>query len=134
LTFADGAKVSLEPEEVLISLKKAPGYAAAQGHNSTIVLDIEMTPELVAEGLVRDFIRGVQDARKEAGLRIEDRIALTFEAADRVGAALEAGADTIRAETLATALQRGPAAPGAHAATVKVGDESVAIGLMKAGG
>jgi isoleucyl-tRNA synthetase len=134
LTFADGAKVSLEPEEVLIALKRAPGYAAAQGHNSTIVLDIEMTPELVAEGLVRDFIRGVQDARKEAGLRIEDRIELTFEAADRVGAALEAGSATIKAETLATSFERGPAAHGAHAATVKVGDESVAVGLSKTGG
>jgi isoleucyl-tRNA synthetase len=134
LTLADGAKVSLEPEEVLISLKKAPGYAAAQGHNSTIVLDIEMTPELVAEGLVRDFIRGVQDARKEAGLRIEDRITLTFDAADSVGSALETGSATIKAETLATSYERGPAAHGAHAATVKVGDESVAIGLTKAGG
>ncbi len=131
LTLADGSTVSLEPAEVLVDLKKAPGYAAAQGPNSTVVLDTDLTPELIAEGLVRDFIRGVQDARKDAGLRIEDRVTLTYEATDGVADALAGGAETVKTETLATSLTGG-GATGAHTATIKVGDASVTIGLTKA--
>ena len=133
LTLGDGAVVTLEPSELLVDLKKAPGYAAAQGPNSTIVLDTELTPELVAEGQVRDFIRGVQDARKDAGLRIEDRIALSYEASGDVANALCSGAETIQAETLATSLA-GDGASGDYSATIKVGDASVAIAISKVGG
>jgi isoleucyl-tRNA synthetase len=133
LTLGDGSTVVLEPAEVLVDLKKAPGYAAAQGPNSTVVLDTELTPELVAEGFVRDFIRGVQDARKDAGLRIEDRIELTYQADGVVATALAGGAETIMAETLATSLANGTAANGAHTGTVKVGDSTVSIALVKTG-
>jgi isoleucyl-tRNA synthetase len=131
LTLADGSSVLLEPSEVLVDLKKAPGYAAAQGPNSTIVLDTELTPELVAEGNVRDFIRGVQDARKDAGLRIEDRIHLSYQAEGSIAEALTDGEATIRAETLAVSLV-GTGAAGSYTASIKVGDASIAIGLTKA--
>jgi len=133
LTLNDGASVALEPAEILVDLKKSPGYAAAQGPNSTVVLDTELTPELVAEGLVRDFIRGVQDARKDAGLRIEDRINLAYEANGDVQTALEGGSETIKTETLATSLTSGPASNGAHTTRVKVGDANVTVYLAKAG-
>jgi isoleucyl-tRNA synthetase len=131
LTLADGSDVALESSEILVDLKKSPGYAAAQGPNSTVVLDTELTPDLIAEGLVRDFIRGVQDARKDAGLRIEDRIELAYEADGNTRTAIEGGAETIKTETLATSLASGPAANGAHTATVKVGDGNVTVHLAK---
>jgi isoleucyl-tRNA synthetase len=133
LALADGSTVSLEPAEILVDLKKAPGYAAAQGPNSTVVLDTELSPELIAEGLVRDFIRGVQDARKDAGLRIEDRIELLYEADGDVRNAIETGAETIKAETLATSLAGGASADSAHTARVKVGDATVTVHLAKTG-
>ncbi len=132
LSLADGSTVQIDPAEILVDLKKTPGYAAAQGPNSTVVLDTELTPELVAEGLVRDFIRGAQDARKDAGLRIEDRIILTYEAPDGVADALSNGAELIKSETLATSLSAGSPENGAHNATIKVGDATLQIGLTKA--
>ncbi|MGH9174911.1 MAG: DUF5915 domain-containing protein, partial [Vicinamibacterales bacterium] len=68
---ADG-DISLAPSDILVDLVKLPGYAVAQGPRSTVVLDTSLTPELIQEGLARDFVRGVQDARKRAGYRIDD--------------------------------------------------------------
>ncbi|MFL5760853.1 MAG: isoleucine--tRNA ligase [Thermomicrobiales bacterium] len=104
LTLPDGTQAVLEPDEVLVDLKKQAGYAAAQGPTATVVLDTELTPELVQEGLARDFVRGVQDARKSAGYRIEDRIIATYEADPEVVAALDAHRDYVMTETLADEL------------------------------
>ncbi len=104
LTIIDGSQVSLEPEEVLVDLKKQDGYAAAQGPTATVVLDTALTPELLQEGLARDFVRGVQDARKSAGYRIEDRILTTYEADPEVVAALEIHRNYVMTETLSDEL------------------------------
>jgi isoleucyl-tRNA synthetase len=104
LLLPDGAKISLEPEEVLVDLQKEEGYAAAQGPTATVVLDTALTPELIQEGLTRDFVRGVQDARKSADYRIEDRIVVNFEADPEVVAALDPFRDYVMSETLAEEL------------------------------
>ena len=104
LTLDEGAEVSLEPSEILVDLKKQEGFAAAQGTLATVVLDTALTPELVQEGLARDFVRGVQDARKSAGYRIEDRIKVNYEADPEVADALHEHRDYVVAETLADEL------------------------------
>ena len=101
LPLPDGTAVSLEPAELLVDLTKQPGYAAAQGAIGTVVLDTSLTPELIDEGCARDFVRGVQDARKRAGYEIEDRITLSYDADPSVASALEAFQDVVAAETLA---------------------------------
>jgi isoleucyl-tRNA synthetase len=104
LRLENGTEVALEPVEILVDLKKQEGYAAAQGSLATVVLDTALTPELVQEGLARDFVRGVQDARKSAGYRIEDRIKVTFEADPEVADALHAHREYVVTETLADEL------------------------------
>ncbi len=101
LLLDDGSTVTLEPAELLVDLRKRPGYAAAQGPTATVVLDTSLTPELIQEGLARDFVRGVQDARKSAGYRVEDRISISFVADPEVVAALAAHDGYVAAETLA---------------------------------
>jgi isoleucyl-tRNA synthetase len=101
LDLPDGSSVSLALDELLVDLAKQPGYAAAQGDVGTVVLDTSLTPELIDEGLARDFVRGVQDARKRAAYEIEDRITLTYDADPSVASALETFKDVIAAETLA---------------------------------
>jgi isoleucyl-tRNA synthetase len=107
----DDDRIELAPNELLVDLVRLPGYAAAQGPRATVVLDTSLTPELIAEGLVRDFIRGVQDARKQAGYRIEDTIAIAFSADPEIAKALEGHRAFVMTETLATSLH-GEAATG----------------------
>jgi isoleucyl-tRNA synthetase len=117
-----GGSVALAPADILVDLLKLPGYAAAQGPRSTVVLDTSLTPELIEEGFARDFVRGIQDARKRAGYRIDDTIAILFEADPEVGRALASHRAYVMTETLATSLA-GEAIPGVSDA---VEPESVA--------
>ncbi len=97
----------LEPGEFTLELELADPAAAVvflpgQGF---VLLDTAVTPELEAEGLARDVIRAVQQARKDAGLDVSDRIALALGSSDAgTRAAIEAHRELIGAETLATSL------------------------------
>jgi isoleucyl-tRNA synthetase len=94
-----------------------------------VVLDTTMTPELEAEGLARDVVRAVQQARKDAGLDVGDRIALTLGGDPVAMAAMETHRELIAGETLATSLDAREAGDG----TVPVGaDSRISIGLERA--
>ena len=69
-----------------------------------VILDTRVTPELAAEGLARDVVRAVQQARRDAGLDVSDRIHLRLSGDESVRAAVQAHANLIKAETLATTL------------------------------
>jgi isoleucyl-tRNA synthetase len=97
--------VMLEPEDILVGHERLAGYATAQGLRLIVVLDTSLTPELIAEGLVRDFVRGVQDGRKQAGYQVEDSIAVAFVADPEVVSAVRAHKDYVMAETLAVSLE-----------------------------
>lgn len=112
----DGVVVSgglaLEPQEYTLETVVAE---AAEGAGSRaaavlpgggfVVLNTEVTPELEAEGLARDMVRAIQQARKDAGLNVSDRIRTTVTAAQNVIDALEDNAGLIRTETLTVALE-----------------------------
>ena len=104
--------VTLDPSDVLVDTVRLPGYAAAQGPRSTVVLDTTLTPALIEEGLARDFVRGIQDARKQAGYQIDDTIAVRFVADPEVSRAIAAHRVYVMTETLATTLEGDPT-PGA---------------------
>jgi isoleucyl-tRNA synthetase len=72
-------------------------------------LDTELTEELSREGDARDLVRGVQNLRKDTGLEVTDRIALTLFGSDRLKAAWESFSDYVAAETLATSVEWGRA-------------------------
>ena len=130
LTLKDGTTIELLPEEILVSLRKKEGYAAAQGPEATIVLDTTLTPELVQEGIARDFVRAIQDTRKQLELNIEDTIAVTYNAPEEIATAVAAFGDYVAREVLATSIVAGE--PGTDGATtIKVGGESVAVAIVK---
>ncbi|MFN8591425.1 MAG: isoleucine--tRNA ligase [Thermomicrobiales bacterium] len=104
--------VRLEPADILVDTQRLPGFAAAQGDGLTVVLDTSLTPELIREGISRDFVRGIQDARKRAGYRIEDKIEIAYLADPEAAAAIESHRRYVMTETLAVVL-RGETATGA---------------------
>lgn len=100
--------IALEPAEyelVLETTGRPEGEALAiVPSGGFVLLDTQTTPELEAEGIARDAIRVVQEARKNAGLEVSDRIVLALNASPAEAAALQTHADLIAAETLAIAF------------------------------
>jgi isoleucyl-tRNA synthetase len=96
-----------------------PGAATElPGGSGLVVLDTEVTAELAAEGLARDLIRVVQQARRAANLDVSDRITLTVSAPDDVVAAARTHEAFLAGETLADAVTYGPAGDAAFEGTV----------------
>ncbi|MDQ4045360.1 MAG: class I tRNA ligase family protein, partial [Chloroflexota bacterium] len=124
----DGEEIVLQPEEILLNLRKREGFAAAQGEGATVALDTELTDELIREGLARDFVRGVQDARKRMDLRIEQKIALRYAADGQAAEAIDANDDFIAREVLADSVERAERLDG-ETIEVKVGDTSARIAI-----
>jgi isoleucyl-tRNA synthetase len=97
-----GQAVELGAEDVLIETSSAEGYACGEDAGFLTALDTSLTDELVREGVARELIRTVQEARKQAGLAVSDRIALGVSGSAPVEAALAEYRDYLMAETLAT--------------------------------
>jgi isoleucyl-tRNA synthetase len=100
--LADGQSLEFEPDDVLVETESAEGYACAEEGGYLLGLDTRLDEALLREGLAREMVRTVQDARKQAGLEVSDRIALKVTGSKGVEAALEAHRDYLMAETLAS--------------------------------
>ncbi len=108
----DGEAVALEAEEVEVRLQAREGFAAAQSADMVVVLATHITDELRREGWAREFIRAVQDLRKEKGLAYDARIAMTLFAEDeRLLDALRQFESVIAGEVLAAACAYAAQAP-----------------------
>jgi isoleucyl-tRNA synthetase len=122
----------LNVKEVEARRSGDPGSAADKQAVSfaKVDLDTNITPELKAEGMMRDVVRHVQNARKETGLEVDDRIVLTLQTDDAdLAEAIKAHAATIKAETLATELKY----EGADdQVPVKVSGAKLYVGVEKA--
>jgi isoleucyl-tRNA synthetase len=100
----DGEPTVIEPDEVLVTEAPRSGWVVESQRGVTIALDIHITAELAAEGIARDVVRVVQQARREAGLEISDRIALTVAAPPDILAAVHTHQDYLAHETLSDAV------------------------------
>ncbi|WP_229076480.1 isoleucine--tRNA ligase [Actinoplanes sp. DH11] len=119
------AGVTLAPGEYELKLVAADveNSAPLPAGGGVVVLDAVVTPELAAEGVARDVIRVVQQARRDADLDVSDRIALTLSASDDVRAAVEAHREFVSGETLATSLEFRPAGGAGFAGEVGEGEQ-----------
>ena len=101
------AGITLQPGEFTERLVAvdAERTAALPGNTGLVLLDTVVTPELAAEGTARDVVRVVQQARRDAGLDVSDRIALVLEAPEAVGAAVRAHEAFVAGEVLATTVR-----------------------------
>jgi isoleucyl-tRNA synthetase len=100
----EGPPVPIGPDDIQLTHDVRSGLGVASEGGVTVALELEITPELRREGLARELVRMIQDARKDAGLQVTDRIALGVETSGEPAAALAAHREEIAAETLATTL------------------------------
>ena len=122
----DIAKDELNVKSVEIVTDSEPESA-----QPSVVYDLTITPELKREGLMREIVRHVQSARKQAGLQIDDRIVLSISSDDsEISQAVDAFADVIKAETLAVELNS--AADESEKYDAKIEGKLVEISLKKA--
>jgi isoleucyl-tRNA synthetase len=103
----DDESYEITPEEVEVRAEAKEGYAVASEGAYLAALITELSPELVDEGLVREFVRRVQSLRKDADLDIADRIHLYYSASERLNNAIDAFKDYIKEETLAKEITPG---------------------------
>jgi isoleucyl-tRNA synthetase len=121
----------ISPDEVEVKALAKEGFAVAEDSPYVAALVTELTPELVQEGLAREFVRRVQDLRKSADLDVADRIELFVEASAGLRSAVEAFKEYITAETLTSNLVFGSPPDGASIIEDKFDGETVRVGVVK---
>jgi isoleucyl-tRNA synthetase len=128
----NGTGYDLLPEEVEVRVQAKSGYAVAAEGAYVAALVTELTPELIQEGLAREFVRRVQDLRKTADLDIADRIHLHYMATPGLLEAVSANKDYVMNETLALDLNPGSIPDGMITVEDEFDYEKVTVGLKKA--
>lgn len=112
LSIPELGEVTVSADEVLISERPREGWSVVNQQGETVALDLELTDELRQAGLARDFIRAVQEARKQSGFEVSDRIRLSWQAdSPATRQALTRFAALISDEVLATDVLEKPADP-----------------------
>jgi isoleucyl-tRNA synthetase len=111
----DGQEHEIGPEDVQVVLQPLKGYQVERSGTHAVALNLELDDELRREGLAREVVHAVQAARRNAGLKVEDRIALTLAGDEELLTAARAHEDYVAGETLATSLAYGGADGAQHA-------------------
>ncbi len=105
LTFdVDGETIVLLEEDLLIDAAQMPGYVSDTEYETTVVLDTNLTPELVEEGFVREIISKVQTMRKEAGFEVMDHIRIYFAQNEKIKSLVGVNSAEIKDEVLANEI------------------------------
>ncbi len=128
----EGQVYEILPDEVEVKSLAREGFAVAEEGSYVAALVTELTPELVAEGLAREFVRRVQDFRKESGLEVADRIRLYVDATETLKEAIHRHREYITGETLTVDLFFTPAPADARMSEDAFDGEKVTFGLLKA--
>ncbi|HMP39776.1 MAG TPA: isoleucine--tRNA ligase [Roseiflexaceae bacterium] len=130
-----GSELELQHDELLVETSSPAGYAVAEDGGVLCALDTALTPELTSEGLARELVRNIQDARKEAGFAISDRIVVYLGGADgdaEVEAMLRSWGDYVRNETLAEDLVLTAPPESAYQVVLDLDDaRSIRIGVRR---
>lgn len=104
ILMVEGSEVTVEVADVEIISEDIPGWLVSNEGNLTVALEVELTDELVKEGMAREIINRVQNLRKESGLEITDRIKVTLAPNAQTDAAVAAFGDYIKSQVLADEL------------------------------
>ena len=125
----NGQEVSLSREDLLIESAQKEGYVSENDNNVTVVLDTNLSEELLEEGFVREIISKIQTMRKEADFEVTDKIAVTYEGSEKAQRIFDDNKETIGAETLAQAVTQ--MTPTGYVKEWKINGEPVTLGVEK---
>ena len=124
----DGTEISLAAEDVLVSTEENAGFVTVTEHDLSVVLDTNLTPELIEEGFVREIVSKVQTMRKEAGFEVTDHIVLSHHGNSLIESIFAKHGAEIAADTLADSIK--PGASG-YVKDWEIIGESVTLGVEK---
>ena len=127
----DGAPVELGRDDCLIAPAQKPGFVAQTEGDMTVVIDTNLTPELIEKGYVREVISKLQTMRKEAGFDVVDRITVTYRASDALAPVIAKNADAIAQAVLATAITEADAGADAYAKEWNINGEKATLGVKR---
>lgn len=125
----DGTEISLAAEDVLVSTEENAGFVTVTEHDLSVVLDTNLTPELIEEGFVREIVSKVQTMRKEAGFEVTDHIVLSHHGNSLIEGIFARHGAAIAADTLADSIKLGSAG---YVKDWEINGESVTLGVEKA--
>ena len=125
----DGNKVELAEEDLLIETAQTEGYVTETDGETSVVLDTNLTPELIQEGFVREIISKVQTMRKEAGFEVMDKIIVYAKDNDKIMDIMKANQDEIKREVLAENIILGEAE--GYTKEWNINKEAVTLGVSK---
>ena len=124
----DGTEISLAAEDVLVSTEENAGFVTVTEHDLSVVLDTNLTPELIEEGFVREIVSKVQTMRKEAGFEVTDHIVLSHHGNSLIEGIFARHGAEIAADTLADSIKLGSAG---YVKDWEINGESVTLGVEK---
>ena len=124
----DGTEISLAAEDVLVSTEENAGFVTVTEHDLSVVLDTNLTPELIEEGFVREIVSKVQTMRKEAGFEVTDHIVLSHHGNSLIESIFAKHGAEIAADTLADSIKLGSAG---YVKDWDINGESVTLGVEK---
>ena len=125
----NGEEVVLNREDLLIDTAQMEGYVSEDDNGITVVLDTNLSEELLEEGFVREIISKVQTMRKEADFEVMDKIVITYEGSEKAETVFAKNAYEIGAETLALEVKK--ATPAGYVKEWKINGEAVTLGVEK---
>ena len=125
----DGTKVELAKEDLLIDMAQVPGFVSEGDNFVTVVLDTNLTPELIEEGFVREIISKIQTMRKEAGFEVMNHINVFQDGNDKLAEILKNHTEEIKKEVLADNILIGTM--GGHTKEWDINGEKGMFGVEK---
>ncbi len=121
--------IELAEEDLLISMAQTQGFVADGDNYVTVVLDTNLTEELLEEGFVREIVSKIQTMRKEAGFEVMDRISVSYDTTDKLAAIFEKNQAVIAGEVLADSIVAGT--DGAYSKEWNINGEKVTLAVTK---
>ena len=125
----DGSEVSLSEEDLLIEMSNKEGFVEQSDNSVTVVLDTNLTPELLEEGYVRELISKIQTMRKEAGFEVMDKIRISMTGSEKLEEFLTENADFVKTETMASLIDM--AGLSGYTKEWDINGERVTLGVEK---